>query len=149
MKLHDLRPSPGSKTKKKRVGRGPSSGRGKTAGKGHKGLLARAGRANMVGFEGGQMPLIRRLPKRGFINSFRTEYAIVNLKTLSSFETGQVITPQVLRESGLVKKRGISVKILGEGEIDRPLIVEAHRFSASARAKIEQRGGQARVIQRA
>ena len=149
MKLHDLHPSPGSRTKKKRLGRGPGSGLGKTAGKGHKGLLARSGRANMIGFEGGQMPLARRLPKRGFTNIFRVEYSIVNIQTLSDLENVTTVNPQTLRELKIIKGRQPLVKVLGSGEINRPIVVEAHKFSDSARQKIENAGGQAKVIGRA
>jgi large subunit ribosomal protein L15 len=149
MKLHDLHPSPGSKKKKKRLGRGPGSGLGKTAGKGHKGLLARAGRANMAGFEGGQMPLARRLPKRGFTNVFRIEYAIVNIQALAAQEDTSEFSPAVFRELGLIKGRNSRVKILGEGDISRPLVIEAHKFSISAKQKIENAGGQVKVIGRA
>ena len=149
MKLHDLHPFPGSKKKRKRLGRGPGSGLGKTSGKGHKGLLARAGRANMAGFEGGQMPLARRLPKRGFTNVFRIEYAIVNIQALSAQENTTEFNPANLREMGLVKGRNSRVKILGEGDVSRPLVIEAHKFSESAKQKIESAGGQAKVIGRA
>lgn len=149
MKLHDLHPSPGSKTKKKRLGRGPGSGLGKTAGKGHKGLLARSGRANQAGFEGGQMPLARRLPKRGFTNIFRVEYAVINLKDLVSQEKTMNFNPTVFNEIGLTKGRNPQVKILGDGEIDRAIVVEAHKFSDTARQKIESAGGQVKVIGRA
>ena len=149
MKLSNLGPNPGERRKKRRIGRGPGSGRGKTAGKGHKGLLARSGRANQVGFEGGQMPLVRRLPKRGFTNKYRTEYTIVNLKSLSAMKDGVTVDPIVLREVGLVKGRGNPIKILGDGDLQRPLIIEAHHFSKSAQKKIEQAGGQAKVIGRA
>ncbi len=149
MKLHDLHPSPGSKKKKKRLGRGPGSGFGKTAGKGHKGLLARSGRANMAGFEGGQMPLARRLPKRGFTNVFRIEYTVVNIQTLAAQENTTEFSPAVFRELGLLKGRNSRVKILGEGDIGRPLVVEAHKFSGSAKQKIEDAGGQVKVIGRA
>lgn len=149
MKLHELRPGPGSKKQGKRLGRGPGSGRGKTAGKGHKGLLARSGRANQIGFEGGQMPLVRRLPKRGFTNTFRTPFSIVNLVALSAFQKGETVTPHHLRERGIVKRRGELIKILGRGELDRPLVVEAHQFSKSAQEKIERAGGQVKVIGRA
>lgn len=149
MKLHDLHPSPGSKTKKKRLGRGPGSGLGKTAGKGHKGLLARSGRANQAGFEGGQMPLARRLPKRGFTNIFRIQYSVINLKDLISQEKTMNFNPTVFKEIGLTKGRNPLVKILGTGEIDRPIVVEAHKFSDTARQKIESAGGQVKVIGRA
>lgn len=149
MKLHDLHPSPGSRTKRKRLGRGPGSGLGKTAGKGHKGLLARSGRANQAGFEGGQMPLARRLPKRGFTNIFRIEYSVINLKDLVAQEKTMTFNPTVFREIGLIKGRNPQVKILGSGEIDRPIVVEAHKFSDTAKQKIEGAGGQAKVIGRA
>lgn len=149
MKLHELSPSPGSFSKKKRRGRGPGTGLGKTSGKGHKGLLARSGRANQVGFEGGQMPLIRRLPKRGFTNVFRVQYAPVNLKALMKLDSGKTITPILLREKGVIKDSHALIKILGGGDIDRPLVVEAHGFSESAKKKIEKAGGQAKVIGRA
>lgn len=149
MKLHELRPAAGSKKKPKRLGRGPGSGLGKTAGKGHKGLLARAGNPNMAGFEGGQMPLARRLPKRGFHNPFRVEYSVVNLQALSALSDVNEITPQVLRDKGIVKKRSRPIKILGVGELTKPLVVEAHKFSQSALQKIQQAGGQAKVIGRA
>lgn len=149
MKLHDLHPSPGSKTKKKRLGRGPGSGLGKTAGKGHKGLLARSGRANQAGFEGGQMPLARRLPKRGFTNIFRIPYSVINLKDLVCQEKTMNFNPAVFKEIGLTKGRSPLVKILGTGEIDRPIVVEAHKFSDAARQKIENAGGQVKVIGRA
>ena len=149
MKLHDLKPPVGAKSNSKRLGRGPGSGVGKTSGKGHKGLLARSGGPNMQGFEGGQMPLARRLPKRGFHNHFRIEYTIVNLKSLSSLGEVNEITPQVLREKGIVKKRSQPIKILGVGGLARPLVIQAHSFSKSALQKIQQAGGQARVIDRA
>ncbi len=147
MKLHQLQPAPGSRKSKKRLGRGPGSGLGKTAGKGHKGMLARSGRANVAGFEGGQMPLARRLPKRGFHNPFRTEFAVVNLKTLAALDPN--VTPQVLYEKRIVKKQSKPIKILGVGELDKPMTIEAHKFSQSALRKIEQAGGQAKVIGRA
>ncbi|WP_342346631.1 50S ribosomal protein L15 [uncultured Nitrospira sp.] len=149
MKLHDLHPSPGSRTKKKRLGRGPGSGLGKTAGKGHKGLLARSGRANQAGFEGGQMPLARRLPKRGFTNIFRIKYSVINLKDLLAQEKTMNFNPNVFKEIGLIKGRNPQVKILGSGEINRPIVVEAHKFSDIAKQKIENAGGQAKVIGRA
>ncbi len=149
MKLHDLHPSPGSRTKRKRLGRGPGSGFGKTSGKGHKGLLARSGRANMPGFEGGQMPLARRLPKRGFTNIFRIEYTIINIQSLVAQENHSDFSISVLRELGFLKGRKPRVKILGEGDIVRPISVEAHKFSDSAKKKIEDAGGQVKVIVRA
>ena len=138
MKLHDLSPAKGSRRSPKRVGRGPGSGQGKTAGKGHKGQKSRSGYSRRLGFEGGQMPLIRRVPKRGFTNIFRKEVAAVNLRDLAGFE-GEV-TPELLEERGLVR-RGLAVKILGDGEVSSPLTVKAHRFSRSAREKIEAAGG--------
>ncbi len=149
MKLHDLRPAAGSKKKPKRLGRGHGSGHGKTSGKGHKGLLARSGNPNMAGFEGGQMPLARRVPKRGFHNPFRVEYSIVNLKVLSALSDVNEVTLQVLYDKGIVKKRSRPIKILGVGELTKPLVVEAHKFSQSALQKIQQAGGQAKVIGRA
>lgn len=139
MKLHDLAPAKGSKRPRKRVGRGPGSGNGKTAGRGHKGQKSRSGYSRRLGFEGGQMPLVRRVPKRGFTNIFRTEYAVVNLDRLAGLE-GDQATPETLAQQGLVRK-GLPVKILGGGELDRPLTVVAHKFSRAARAKIEAAGG--------
>ncbi len=138
MKLHDLRPAKGSKRAKKRVGRGPGSGVGKTAGRGEKGQKSRSGYSQRPGFEGGQMPLVRRVPKRGFTNIFRTEYAVVNLSDLADFESE--VTPDTLAEAGMMR-RGRPLKVLGDGEVDRALNVKAHAFSASARAKIEAAGG--------
>jgi len=138
MKLHDLSPAKGSRRARKRVGRGPGSGNGKTAGRGHKGQKSRSGYSRRIGFEGGQMPLIRKAPKRGFTNIFRKEVAVVNLRDLSEFE-GEV-NPETLLERGLVRK-GLAVKILGDGEIAVALQVKAHRFSRSAREKIEAAGG--------
>ena len=138
MKLHDLSPAKGSTQKKKRVGRGPGSGLGKTSGKGHKGQKSRSGYSGRPGFEGGQMPLVRRVPKRGFHNLFRREVAIVNLSQLEAFE-GEV-GPDALLEAGLVRS-GLPVKVLGDGEISKALKVSAHKFSKSARAKIEAAGG--------
>ena len=149
MRLHELGPSPGSKKKSKRIGRGPGSGRGKTSGKGHKGLLARSGLKNQAGFEGGQTPLARRLPKRGFTNSFRVPYVIVNLKSLLSFKEGSTVSPDTMMEAGLYKGRSKRIKILGDGELTHSLVVEAHNFSESAREQIEKVGGQVRVISRA
>lgn len=146
MKLHMLAPAPGSKKRPKRVGRGPGSGHGKTATKGHKGLLARSGGGKRPGFEGGQMPLIRRLPKHGFHNPFRREYAEVNLKALGALVQADEITPEVLVEAGLIKRKTQPVKILGLGELNRPVTVRAHGFSKSAMAKIRAAGGRAEVI---
>lgn len=146
MRLNELRPAKGARKKEKRIGRGPGSGHGKTSTKGHKGQLARAGGGKAPGFEGGQMPLIRRVPKRGFHNIFRTEYTVVNLKMLTRFEGQEDITPQRLRETGLVKSRNARIKILGEGELTRPLVIQAHRFSQSAIEKIQKAGGKAEVL---
>ncbi len=138
MKLHDLSPAPGSTHSRKRVGRGQGSGLGKTAGKGHKGGQSRSGYSSRPGFEGGQMPLIRRVPKRGFTNIFRTEYAVVNVAQLG--QLGAAVTPELLAERGLVH-RGLPVKVLGNGEIGAPVTVSAHKFSKAAREKIEAAGG--------
>ncbi len=139
MKLNDLSPAPGSKQKRKRVGRGPGSGLGKTAGRGHKGQKSRAGFSRQAGFEGGQMTLIRRVPKRGFTNLFKQSYAVVNLARLAKIEETE-ITPDLLAELGLVRG-GEPVKVLGDGEIGKALKVSAHKFSQSARTKIEAAGG--------
>lgn len=144
MKLHAMSPAKGSKHSKKRVGRGPGSGIGKTSGKGEKGQRSRTGYSGRLGFEGGQMPLIRRVPKRGFTNIWKTEYDIVNLAALSdlaeAIDGTLSITPESLTELGLVRK-GERVKVLGDGEIGKALKVTAHKFSKSARAKIEAAGG--------
>lgn len=147
MNLHDLSPAKGSKHARKRVGRGPGSGLGKTAGRGHKGQKSRTGYSGRPGFEGGQMPLIRRVPKRGFTNIWRTEYAVVNLAQLAELaESDQAeVTPELLVRHGLVRK-GAPVKVLGNGELDRALTVTAHKFSKSARAKIEQAGGRCQEL---
>ena len=146
MRLHELSPAPGSSKERKRVGRGPGSGQGKTAGFGHKGQKARSG-VKGAGFEGGQMPLARRLPKRGFNNIFRTEYAIVNLKALEeAFEPGAVVDADALVSGGVVKKTLAGIKILGEGELTKALTVRAAKFSESAKGKIEAAGGIAEVV---
>ncbi|MBQ3518780.1 MAG: 50S ribosomal protein L15 [Clostridia bacterium] len=147
MKLHELSPAPGSNVPVKRIGRGPASGQGKTAGKGHKGQKARAGRGMNPGFEGGQMPLQRRLPKRGFNNIFAKEIAIVNLSALEeAFENGAVIDTEALLSSGLVKKELDGIKVLGHGELTKKFTVKANAFSKSAKEKIEAAGGTAEVI---
>lgn len=149
MRLHEIRPSEGSKVKsRKRVGRGTSSGLGKTSGRGHKGQNARSGGGVRPGFEGGQMPLIRRVPKRGFTNIFAKKYAILNVEDLNRFDDNTVITPELLIETGLVKgKTKIDgIKILGDGELEKKLTVKAHKFSKSAIEKIEAAGGKAEVI---
>jgi len=146
MNLHDLSPARGAKKRRKRIGRGPGSGHGKTATKGHKGLLARSGGGKRAGFEGGQMPLIRRVPKFGFSNPFRTEYAIVNVKSLEAWNGDDTITPQKMVEAGLVKRKTLPIKILGNGELKRSLVVQAHKFSKSAESKIQAAGGRVEVI---
>jgi large subunit ribosomal protein L15 len=138
MKLHDLSPAPGSTHSRKRVGRGPGSGLGKTAGKGHKGGQSRSGYSLRPGFEGGQMPLIRRVPKRGFNNLFRVEYVVVNVGQLEGL--GKAVTPELLVEHGLVHPKR-PIKVLASGEIKSAVTVSAHKFSAAARAKIEAAGG--------
>lgn len=146
MKLHELAPAAGSKKDVKRIGRGPASGQGKTAGKGHKGQKARAGRGMRPGFEGGQMPLQRRLPKRGFNNIFAKEIAAVNVSALNVFEDGAVVDVEALINAGLVKKALDGVKVLGNGEISKKLTVKANAFSDAAKQKIEAVGGKAEVI---
>ena len=146
MKLHELSPAVGSTKEAKRIGRGHGSGNGKTAGKGHKGQKARAGRGMRAGFEGGQMPLQRRVPKRGFNNIFATKFAIVNVADLDVFEANAVIDTQALQDKGLVKKLYDGVKILGNGDISNSLTVKASAFSESAKQKIEAAGGKAEVI---
>jgi large subunit ribosomal protein L15 len=142
MRLHNLRPRPGSRHRVKRLGCGESSGHGKTSGKGHKGQKARSGGSIRLGFEGGQMPLIRRLPKRGFNNAaFHKHYAIVNLDSLNSFKAGTVVNEQLLRESNLVRGHFVGIKILGDGELKHGVTVEADKVSAAAREKIEKAGG--------
>ena len=149
MKLHELRPAEGATKRRKRVGRGRGSGHGKTSGRGHKGQGARAGGGKGPYFEGGQLPLVRRLPfKRGFTNIFRIEYQILNLKSLQKFPPNAEVNPQVLKEEGLIKGKK-PVKILGEGEITNPLTVLAHSFSRSAREKIEAKGGKVQTIKNA
>ena len=146
MKLHELSPAPGSVREVKRIGRGHGSGQGKTAGKGHKGQKARAGRGMCPGFEGGQMPLQRRVPKRGFNNIFATRYAIVNLAALNKFENGAVVDTEALKAAGLVKNSYDGVKILGNGALEKNLTVKAAAFSESAKSKIEAAGGKAEVV---
>ena len=147
MKLHELSPNPGSTQTRKRVGRGAGSGLGKTSGKGHKGQNARSGGGVRVGFEGGQLPLFRRLSKRGFNNyEFRTVYATVNVSDLDRFEDGTTVTPELLIETGLVKKELDGIKVLGNGELTKKLTVKANKFSNSAKTKIENIGGKTEVI---
>lgn len=146
MKLHELSPAPGSVRDVKRVGRGHGSGNGKTAGKGHKGQNARSGGGVRPGFEGGQMPLTRRIPKRGFNNIFGTTYTTVNVSQLESFVDGTVVDAELLKASGIIKKVNDGVKILGNGELSKSLTVKAAAFSASAKEKIEKAGGKAEVM---
>ncbi len=147
MKLHNLYPHPGSTKTSKRVGRGPGSGLGKTSGRGEKGQNARSGGGVRPGFEGGQTPLFRRLPKRGFSNApFKTVYAVINLSDLNEFEDGAVITPELLKEMGLVKQQMNGIKVLGNGNLEKKLHVKAHKFSNTALVKIEKMGGKAEVI---
>jgi large subunit ribosomal protein L15 len=147
MRLHDLKPRPGAKHRRKRLGQGESSGHGKTSGRGGKGQTARSGSSIRIGFEGGQMPLIRRLPKRGFNNArHATVYIPVNLDSLNRFDNGSRVDWEVLRNAGLANGAGAGVKILGSGELTKKLTVSAHAFSASAKAKIEGKGGACEVI---
>ena len=146
MKLNDLTAVPGSRRETKRLGRGIGSGQGKTAGKGHKGQKARSGGSIRPGFEGGQMPLQRRVPKRGFVNRFAKEIQAVNIGALEKFENGASVDTKTLADAGLVKKTGDGVKILGNGKLTKQLTVKANAFSASAKEKIEAAGGKAEVI---
>jgi large subunit ribosomal protein L15 len=147
MRLHDLKPRPGAKHRRKRLGQGESSGHGKTSGRGGKGQTARSGSSIRIGFEGGQMPLIRRLPKRGFNNArHTTQYIPVNLESLNTFSEGTTVDEAALKQAGLANGRGAGIKILGTGDLTRKLTVSAHAFSASARAKIEAKGGACQLI---
>ncbi len=146
MKLHELKPAEGSTRKRKRVGRGTASGHGKTAGRGHKGQNSRSGGGVKPGFEGGQMPLYRRLPKRGFVNIFKKQWAIINIEDLNRFEDGTVVTPELLLQEGVIKKVLDGVKVLGDGNLEKKVTVRAHKFSQSATEKIESAGGKAEVI---
>ncbi|MFC3885311.1 50S ribosomal protein L15 [Bacillus songklensis] len=146
MKLHELKPAEGSRKERNRVGRGIGSGNGKTSGKGHKGQNARSGGGVRPGFEGGQTPLFRRLPKRGFTNINRKEFAIVNLDTLNRFEDGTEVTPELLIETGVVSNAKAGIKILGKGTLDKKLTVKANKFSSTAKEAIEAAGGKTEVI---
>lgn len=146
MKLHELQYTEGARKTRKRVGRGTSSGTGKTAGRGQKGQGARSGGGKKPGFEGGQTPLFMRLPKRGFTNFNKLEYAIVNLDHLNTFEAGTVVCPKALKEAGLIKKELDGVKVLGNGTLEKAITVKAHKFSKSALAAIEAAGGKTEVI---
>lgn len=146
MKLHELKPAFGSTAAPKRLGRGTGSGLGKTSGKGHKGAKARSGGGKRPGFEGGQMPLTRRVPKRGFHNPFRIEYAAINVDRLEIFEDGMTVSPVELIQFGIIKNIRDGVKILGDGELTKKLTVQANKFTATAKEKIEAAGGKAEVL---
>lgn len=146
MKLHELHPAEGSTTAAKRLGRGVGSGLGKTSGKGHKGAKARSGGGKRPGFEGGQMPLYRRVPKKGFTNIYGVDYAAVNVERLEAFEDGAVVDVDALKAAGIIKKELAGVKIMGNGELTKKLTVKAAKFTASAKEKIEALGGKAEVI---
>ena len=147
MKLHELERNIGAKQSKKRVGRGPGSGLGKTSGKGQKGQKARSGASINPVFEGGQLPLYRRLPKRGFSNYlFKTEYAVINVSELNKFDNGTVVTPALLKEKGIIKKQLKGVKVLGNGKLEKKLTIQANKFSTSALEKIKESGSKAEVI---
>jgi large subunit ribosomal protein L15 len=146
MKLNELKPPKGARKKRKRIGRGEGSGHGGTSTKGHKGYKARSGGKASPGFEGGQMPLQRRLPKRGFKNPFRKEYDIINVRDLARFAAGTVVDVPALKAAGLLKKVRLGVKVLGEGSLSHPLTVRAHQYSLAAKSKIEAAGGNAEVL---
>jgi len=146
MKIHELKPADGSVKAPKRVGRGIGSGLGKTSGRGHKGQKARSGGGVRLGFEGGQMPLVRRLPKRGFTNIFSTVYTEINVATLELFENDTIVTPELLKQLGIVSKLNDGIKVLGKGELTKKLTVTAKKFSKTAREKIEAVGGKVEVI---
>lgn len=146
MKLHELKPPAGARKRRKIVGRGPGSGHGKTAGRGEKGQKARAGGGSAPWFEGGQLPLHRRVPKRGFTNIFRKEYAIVNVEALNRFDAGAAVTPAALLAAGLIRAAKSGVKVLGDGDVTRALTVSAHKFSKTAAAKIQAAGGTVEVL---
>ena len=147
MELYNLHPAPGAKRPRKRVGRGPGSGNGKTAGRGHKGQKSRSGYSRRYGFEGGQMPLVRRIPKRGFTNIFRIEFQVVNLRDLERvFSDGDTVSPEALVEKGLARGGKRLIKVLADGDLTKKLIVQAHKFSGSARAGIEKAGGSCEVV---
>lgn len=147
MKLHTMYPNDGATKTRKRVGRGPGSGLGKTSGRGENGQKSRSGYSRKPGFEGGQLPLYRRLPKRGFTNAkFKTTYAVINLSDLNKFENDAVITPELLKDMGIIKNQLDGIKILGNGKLEKKLIVKAHKFSNVAKEQIEKLGGKAEVI---
>lgn len=146
MKLHELKPVEGARNKRNRVGRGMSSGNGKTSGRGHNGQKSRSGGKIGLTFEGGQLPLFRRIPKRGFTNINRKDYAVVNVSALNRFDNGTEVTPELLIESGIVKNEKSGIKILGNGNLEKKLTIKAHKFSSSAVEAIEQQGGTHEVI---
>lgn len=146
MKLHELKPAAGARKARKRIGRGPGSGTGKTSGRGEKGQRSRTGYSSKRGFEGGQMPLVRRVPKRGFTNLFRKTFRTVNVERLNGFETGTVVSPELLYQAGLLRKGRSMVKILGNGELKVSLTVQAHKFTKSAVTKIEAAGGKIEML---
>ena len=146
MKLYEMKYNEGARSSIKRLGRGQGSGQGKTAGKGHKGQNARSGGGVAIGFEGGQTPLYKRIPKRGFTNFTRKEYAVVNLDVLNRFEDGAVVTPEVLKETGIVKKQLDGIKVLGNGKLEKKLTVKCNKISASAKKAIEEVGGTVEVL---
>ncbi len=146
MRLHEIKPAAGARRSRKRLGRGPGSGTGKTSGRGENGQKSRSGYSSKRGFEGGQMPLHRRLPKRGFVNIFRTTHRIVNVDRFNSFDAGSVVTPERMLEVGLLKKGRDRVKVLGNGDLGVALTVRAHQFTKTAQKKIEDAGGTAEVI---
>lgn len=146
MRINDLSPAKGSKKKRKRVGRGPGSGHGKTSCRGHKGQKSRSGGGPRLGFEGGQMPLQRRLPKHGFTNIFKKHYSIINVKDLNRFKPNSTLNVEVLKEAGLVKKIKDGIKLLGNGEISHPVVIRVDRVSRTAKEKIQAAGGQVEVI---
>ena len=148
MRIHTIQPAPGAVTSPKRLGRGTGSGLGKTSGKGHKGQWARSGGGVRIGFEGGQMPLYRRLPKRGFTNNWRKEYSVINIGDLECFDNGATVTPELIFEMGLAADKGnAGLKVLSDGTLTKQLTVKAHKFSKSAIANIEKAGGKAEVIE--
>ncbi len=146
MGLDNLKPAKGSVRERKRVGRGPGSGRGKTSGRGEKGQKSRSGYSRKLGFEGGQMPLHRRVPKRGFHNLFRKEYAEINLGRLEIFDAGTIVTPEVLMKRGMIKRLRHGLKVLAKGELTKALTIRAHKFSATAKARITELGGKAELL---
>jgi len=147
VRLHNLKPAKGSTSARKRVGRGPGSGLGKTSGRGEKGQKSRSGFRRKLGFEGGQMPLHRRMPKRGFTNVFRKEFAEVNLGRLEIFDAGTIVTPDVLKRRGMIKNLRDGIKVLAQGELTKALTVRAHKFSVKAQERITGLGGKAEVIE--